>query len=151
MKFTDGYWMTKPEYEVSPALQVYRARKTESSLELLCATRPIRHRGDTLNHTMLTVTFTAPAENIIRVTAEHFRGGRGKSPDLELTETPAVPRISENDNSWCFASGDLCAVIGSGEDNFGISYYGKGKPLTGSREKGLAYVRRKTDGQVYMK
>jgi len=151
MKFTDGYWMTKPEYEVFPAMQVYRIRKTESSLELLCATRPIRHRGDTLNHTMLTVTLTAPGENIIRVTTEHYRGGRGKSPDLELTDSPANVRISENAETVCFASGDLCAVIGSGENNFGIAYYGKGKPLTCSAEKGLAYIRRKTDGKVYMK
>ena len=67
MKFTQGYWMIKQNYIMSYATHAVRVNKTEKAMSVLSACRPIGHRGDILDGGALTVTFTAPRKNIIRV------------------------------------------------------------------------------------
>ena len=55
MKFTNGYWVLKPEYDIHFATQGVRARMDADALEVLGATRPIRGRGDMLDGPVLTV------------------------------------------------------------------------------------------------
>ena len=59
MKFTDGYWQNKPEYDFNFAIQSFSGAITGDALRVVCATVPIRGRGDLLNHATLTVTFTS--------------------------------------------------------------------------------------------
>ena len=41
MKFTNGYWMTKPEYRMDFAAQCVRAEKAAGGLRLLAACRKL--------------------------------------------------------------------------------------------------------------
>lgn len=55
MKFRDGMWLTAEGVRVEYAEEVYNIKKTERGLSLLCPTKKIRSRGDTLNLSTLTI------------------------------------------------------------------------------------------------
>ena len=48
MKFNDGFWLLKNGVKPFYGLQVVRIEKDATGYDLQVATRPIRHRGDTL-------------------------------------------------------------------------------------------------------
>ncbi|GAW26097.1 putative glycoside hydrolase family 31 protein [Rosellinia necatrix] len=55
MKFRDGMWLTAEGMRVEYAEDVYNITETEKGLSLLCPTKKIRSRGDTLNQSTLTI------------------------------------------------------------------------------------------------
>ena len=98
MKFTNGYWLTRPEYDLHFAIESFSARITKDSLTVICPCVPSNGRGDIMNHPALTVTFTAPMPDVIRVRVEHFRGTVKKGPEFIITESPVTPEIEETDD-----------------------------------------------------
>ena len=48
MKFTDGQWMLQPGVAAHYAAEAYAVEAHEDRLVVLATTRPIKHRGDTL-------------------------------------------------------------------------------------------------------
>ena len=120
MRFTDGYWMTKPDIDLLSAVQVYRVDVSEEAVQLLCATKSVSGRGDTLNQAMLTVTVTSPADGVIRVKAEHFRGKRGKKPGPDITPSPARVCARRDGDKVLFSSGPLSCSIDASRRPFSI-------------------------------
>lgn len=55
MKFRDGMWLTAEGVRVEYAEEVYSIKKTGRGLSLLCPTKKIKSRGDTLNLSTLTI------------------------------------------------------------------------------------------------
>lgn len=55
MKFRDGMWLVAEGMKVEYAEEVYRIDETDKGLSLLCPTKKIRGRGDTLNTSTLTI------------------------------------------------------------------------------------------------
>ena len=55
---------------------------------MYAATKPLQGRGDTLNLPLLTVRFSSPMENVIRVQIVHHKGGRPRGPEFELKPQP---------------------------------------------------------------
>jgi hypothetical protein len=51
MRFNDGFWLLKHGVKSYYGLQVTQANEKGGTVELQVATRPIRHRGDTLGGT----------------------------------------------------------------------------------------------------
>lgn len=45
MRFTDGYWLTRPEFEMNYATEWHRTRRTEGCLSVLAPTRRVASRG----------------------------------------------------------------------------------------------------------
>src|ERR1700756_1372949 len=72
MKFTDGQWLLQPGVTAHYAAQAYAVEAYPDRLVVLATTRPIRHRGDTLQGPTLTLTLSSPMPGVIRVKAEHF-------------------------------------------------------------------------------
>lgn len=58
MKFRDGMWMVAEGMRVEYAEEVYDITETDKGLSLLCPSRKIRSRGDTLNTSTLTIVST---------------------------------------------------------------------------------------------
>ena len=50
MKFTNGYWLNRPEYDLHFAIQSFDATITESALRIICPTVPAQGRGGVMNH-----------------------------------------------------------------------------------------------------
>ena len=150
MKFTDGYWLTKPEYELNYAIESYAARRTEESLTIICACVPVSGRGGIMNHPTLTVTFSSPMEDIIRVTVEHFRGTKNREPDLQLNEEKVLPEITEDETGWTFRTGRTCARISKAARGWRVAYFYEDVLLTSSEYHGMAHAHHKESGKDYM-
>jgi len=91
MRFSNGYWMIKQDYVMSYATQCVRANKSDKALQVISACRPVNHRGDVLDGGTLTVTFTAPRKNVIRVKVTHFAGAGSRSPASRPTRKKCCP------------------------------------------------------------
>ena len=150
MKFTNGYWLIRPNFQMQYATQAVRVEKRPDALHVLSACRLIHHRGDTLDGGTLDVTFTAPRENIIRVTVTHFAGKRDNAPHFETYEEPVNAVIEENDETVSFTSGKLTARVQKGE-NWRVDYVAEdGRVLTSSAFRGMGRALDKDTGKTYM-
>ncbi len=150
MKFTNGYWLIRPNFQMQYATQAVRVEKRPDALHVLSACRPIHHRGDTLDGGTLDVTFTAPRENIIRVTVTHFAGKRDNAPHFETYEEPVNAVIEETDETVSFTSGKLTARVQKGE-NWRVDYVAEdGRVLTSSAFRGMGRALDKDTGKTYM-
>lgn len=94
MKFTRGYWLTRPNFNMNYATQCVRSEACGNLLRVLSACNPVRQRGDILNKATLTVSFSAPAADVIRVTVTHFAGRCGHGPHFTIHEQPVTPVIT---------------------------------------------------------
>ena len=149
MKFTNGYWLIRPNFQMQYATQAVRVEKRPDALHVLSACRPIHHRGDTLDGGTLDVTFTAPRENIIRVTVTHFAGKRDNAPHFETCEEPVNAVIEETGETVSFTSGKLTARVQKGE-NWRVDYVADGRVLTSSAFRGMGRALDKDTGKTYM-
>ncbi len=149
MKFTNGYWLIRPNFQMQYATQAVRVEKRPDALHVLSACRPIHHRGDTLDGGTLDVTFTAPRENIIRVTVTHFAGKRDNAPHFETCEEPVNAVIEENGETASFTSGKLTARVQKGE-SWRVDYVADGRVLTSSAFRGMGRALDKDTGKTYM-
>ena len=150
MKFTNGYWLNRPEYDLHFALESYDATVTENALKTIAPSVPSRHRGGVMNHAALTVTFTAPMPDVIRVKLEHWRGTAKKGPYFELNECPVKPVITETDTEYVFQSGRAKAVISKAELGWRVSYLGDDRLLTESEYHAMAHAYCRPTGRDYM-
>ena len=147
MRFTNGYWMTKQEYIMNCATQCVRVTRGADSMQVLAACRPVRGRGDILNSGNLTVTFTAPRKNVIRVQVTHFAGAALKEPRFEINEEPVQPVMAEDGAYASFTSGALTARVHKGEGGWQVDYLADGRVLTSSSGfRGMCHALKKEEG-----
>ena len=147
MKFTNGYWMTRPEYSMDFAAQCVRAERAGKELRLLAACRPINGRGDVLNIAALQVTLSAPRRNIIRVRVTHFAGAADPDPHFETLEEAFEPEIDIREGCALLKSGDLTVRATVGEGQWQLDFLGKnGEKLTGTGYHGMSRALLKEEG-----
>lgn len=132
MKVSDGYWLNKTGYNVNYAVQIYSIDADESSVTVHATHQTIYHRAMTLGGPMLTIRFTSTLENSIKVTIEHFKGGKKKSPCYPLNEdTRFRPVIRRTENGgWELISGKTSVRIAPQGSEWDISYWFGGRLLT---------------------
>ena len=71
MRFTNGFWLTRPGVEAHYAREAYDVEQHGDRLVVTAPTREITTRGDTLNLPVLTVTIAPHLPGVIRVRIEH--------------------------------------------------------------------------------
>ena len=110
MKFTDGYWRKRAGFTVLHPAHLQDTAAGPDTLTAWAATRPITHRGDTLNSALITVDLAAPAPDVIRVTVSHFKGERSKYPNFTISGQPGDVSVGARS----ITSGSLTArVVGA--------------------------------------
>jgi alpha-D-xyloside xylohydrolase len=109
MKFTDGYWQTRPEYAPLYAVEIDDIRVDEARGEMVvyAATGKVAGRGDTLNRPLITVTYRATAPGVIGVEIVHHAGRREHFPSFVLHDAPGGARMSLTDETGVLRAGDL--------------------------------------------
>ncbi|MEU4159190.1 alpha-xylosidase [Actinoplanes sp. NPDC026670] len=136
MKFTDGYWRKRAGFTVLHPAHLQDTATGPDTLTAWAATRPITHRGDTLNSALITVDLAAPAPDVIRVTVSHFKGERSKSPNFAISGEPGDVSV----DTRSITSGALTARVSDG-DNWALDFLdADGRRLTGSGWKGMGVV-----------
>jgi alpha-D-xyloside xylohydrolase len=149
MKFTHGLWGNREHTAIYNSVEVAAVSEPQpGKLKVLCATRHVQNRGNTLNQPTITLNVSAPAPDIISCTATHFRGARSKEPRFELFPGAAQPdyhpEISLNGpaETSIVASHGLHAVLNKSPSAFHLGFHSTetGKSLTGVGYHGIQYI-----------
>ena len=88
MKFTDGYWQLRKGVSAFHPVQVYEVAQEPGAMTVFAPTKKIVTRADTLGQPALTIRFSSPMENVIRVQIFHHTGVRPCKPEFILSEQP---------------------------------------------------------------
>jgi alpha-D-xyloside xylohydrolase len=138
MKFTAGYWNMRPGNTPYFASEARDIQIDENSLTVYAPTRRIQHRGDTLNTATLTVCFSSPMENIIRVQLYHHKGGKPRQPNFTIYEDPPRVNLQEDPQAAVLTSGQLSVRVSKTE--WRIDFLDGDTPITHSGSKGMGLV-----------
>ncbi|WP_435924694.1 alpha-xylosidase [Paenibacillus sp. DYY-L-2] len=139
MKFTDGNWLIRDGYTISPAVQAYDFMVKDHTLIASASTTPLRGRGDMINTTLLTMHFHSPLPGVIGVKLVHFAGTVDHGPHFELAQGGDHAVITENDEYAELKSGDLSVRISKGAQ-WSVDFYRGNQRITGSGFKSMAHV-----------
>jgi len=151
MKFTDGQWLHQPGITAHYPAEAYDIEAVDDRLVIYAPTQPIRHRGDTLQGPLLTITLSSPMAGVMRVRVEHYAGRaiNGDGPVIPLkTEGNASVQITDEEAAATIQSGSLSARV-SKKNGWEIAFSADGKPLTKSSWRGMGYILR-DDGETFV-
>lgn len=134
MKYSDGFWLNQPGYNVSYATQMYEVTASENALHVYATAQWIQNRGMTLGGPVLEITFTSTLPDTIKVSIDHFRGTIKRGPDFELYEDKDFkPVINKLENGgYELISNKTKVVIGGQGGGWSVEYYYEDKLLTKS-------------------
>lgn len=142
MKFSDGFWLNKPGYEVNYATQTYEVKASETSVTVRATNQWIANRGMTLGGPVLEITFSSTLENSIKVTIRHFKGSDRENSYFELNENPNFkPVITQENGAYTLTSGKTSVKISSEGGAWGAEYYYDGKLLTKNGWRTTSYIK----------
>ncbi|KAB8145513.1 alpha-xylosidase, partial [Chloroflexia bacterium SDU3-3] len=110
MKFTDGNWLMRDGVQVFYPAQAYDIDVAEKGFTAY-ATRRINHRGDTLAGPLLTVEFSSPLPNVIKVRMTHFAGVRQKAPEFAINDLRPDVAITNDEHAVSLTSGELTVRV----------------------------------------
>jgi alpha-D-xyloside xylohydrolase len=140
MKFTDGYWLIKEGIRAHFAACPAEIEHRENELIVYAPEKPIRHRGDTLNMQLLTVRYSSPMKNIIRVRVSHFEGAVDNRPHFPLEiDSSFKPSIRILEKEAVLESGEISVSIERG-DRWNNSFLAEDKVLTKNLTRSTGYM-----------
>jgi len=151
MKFTDGYWMTRPGYRILTPHEVHAADVRPDSVTVYAAFRRLENRGNTLNEPLMTMEFSSPLPDVIRVRLYRHKGKKRGAPDSFplLAHGPAPVRTSDSAEAVSLTSGGTTVTI-SKTFPMSIRYTYKGRKLTGSGFRSTAFIQSE-DGNPHIR
>jgi len=140
MKFTDGYWQIRTGMIPHYAAQVREVEIESNAMTLYAPTKKLHGRGDTINLPMLTLRFSSPMENVVRVQIIHHKAGRPHPPEFSLYPQP-VPqvRIVSDEQSVALTSDQLSVRVQKG-DHWLVEFIGEDQVLTSSGWRAVGFV-----------
>jgi len=140
MKFTNGFWVTKDAISANYAVQVYEAEEKDGSLIVYAPCRPVKTRGDTLGMPLLTIKYSSPCDNVLRVTMSHFEGALKKGPFFDVkTGKNSSSKITINDKTASLKTGSLEVRVNR-DGPWKVEYSGDNTLLTKSESKSAGYM-----------
>ncbi|MFZ8765372.1 alpha-xylosidase [Enterococcus diestrammenae] len=139
MKYSDGGWLIRPEYEVKYAVHVYDVKAEEDKLIFYLPYSYVSHKGATLDGGLLTMEVFTPRENIVGIKLYNYKGTQEKAPNFKLYTTEITPKISDNQEEYRFSSGNLEVVISKGKE-LNCKFYYQGNLITQNFPKSKALV-----------
>jgi alpha-D-xyloside xylohydrolase len=140
MKFTDGYWLMRKDMTPHFPVQVYEVEIDRDAMTIFAPTAKIATRGDTLGPPVLTIRFSSPMENVIRVQMLHHKGVLPRKPEFILTEQPrSQPVILDGEHCATLTSGALSVHVRKG-DEWLVEYKAGERVITSSNSRGMGFV-----------
>ena len=140
MKFTDGYWQIRDGIKTHFPAQAYEVTFEPGAMTVFAPTTKIASRGDTLSQPALTIRFSAPMENVVRVKIFHHKGGQPRKPEFILSEQPHMePVVSEDEQCATLTSGQLSVRVNKG-DPWLVEYKAGERLVTSSTSHGMGFV-----------
>ena len=152
MKFTNGYWLVRSNYNPIYAVEYFDSKTEGNTLTVFAATQPVAQRGMTLNSPLLTITLTSPMPDVIKVSIEHFRGAKKLLPDfVKYEEAGDFVQVTEDDEKIVYKNGKTEAVISKAKPyGWSLTFCENGEMITGSSFRNMACMVDKDTGKSYM-
>jgi alpha-D-xyloside xylohydrolase len=139
MKFTDGQWLIRSGVTAHYAAEAHDLSVQDNTLVVHAPTRPIRHRGDTLQGPLLTISIDSPMDGVVRVKIQHFIGGATKGPVIPLTTEGNIPvQIENGADGATLRSGDLTVRVA--KPGWEMTFEAGGRVLTRSGLRAVGYM-----------
>ncbi|MBE7468052.1 MAG: alpha-xylosidase [Anaerolineae bacterium] len=139
MKFTDGYWHMRAGVTPHFPVHVHEVEVAPDALTVYGPTRRLTSRGATLNLPLLTVRFSSPMPNVIRVQLVHHKGRRPRRPEFELYPQPAPVEITDTPQAATLTSGRLTVRVEK-EGDWRIDFMDGQRLITSSGWRGMGYI-----------
>ena len=140
MKFTDGYWQMRPGITPHYAAQVHEVTVEDDALTVYAPIGKLQERGHTVNQPLLTIRFSSPMENVIRVQLMHHKGTNRRKPEFTIySGPPPQVSISDDEHASTLTSGGLSVRINKTEDWL-VEYIGENKVITSSSWRSIGFV-----------
>jgi alpha-D-xyloside xylohydrolase len=139
MKFTNGYWLLRDGVRAAFPAEAYDVEASAESLTVYAPAKRVVHRGDTLNSTLLTVTFSSPMPDVVRVRLEHWRGEQPRPPQFAIQTQPTDPTIEMTEQAALFTSGRLAVRVARG-GAWRVEFLGDGMPITASGSRAMGSI-----------
>ena len=145
MKFTDGQWLLRPGVTAHYAAEAHTIFVDGDQLVVSAPTRPIRHRGDTLQGPLLTIALSSPLADVVGVKIEHFTGAAERGPEIPLVPA-ARPPVTIADGSDCatLTTGDLTVRVK--KPGWEVTFEADGRVLTRSGGRAMGCVQTLHEG-----
>jgi alpha-D-xyloside xylohydrolase len=140
MKFTDGYWHMRPGITPHFPIQVHDVEIEPDALTVYGATKRLNTRGDTLNLPLLTVRFSSPMPNVIRVKITHHKGPRQKHPAFELQAQPAPAVVIHDDAQAATLTSGRLSVRVEKDGDWRIEFKDGERVITSSGWRGMGII-----------
>ena len=140
MKFTDGYWHMRADVTAHFPVHVHEVEVEPDALTVYGPTKRLTQRGDTLNLPLLTVRFSSPMPNVIRVQMVHHKGRQPRRPAFELyaRQTPDVA-IRDGAQAATLTSGRLTVRVEKTGD-WRVEFKDGDQVITGSGWRGMGII-----------
>ncbi|RRK10192.1 alpha-xylosidase [Lactiplantibacillus garii] len=138
MKFTNGYWMNREEYDVESPMETYDAQREGKTLKTFAPFKRVLTRGDQLNLGATTMTFTSPVENVIGVKLEHFDSA-DHGPKFKINDLDPDVDIHIDDQTASLTSGQLKVSLPLKTD-FDLKFTANGNLITESAQKAQGVI-----------
>jgi alpha-D-xyloside xylohydrolase len=140
MKFSDGYWQMRPGMSPHYAAQVHEVAIEAGALTVFAPVGKLEERGHTVNQPLLTVRYSSPMENVIRVQVIHHKGILLRRPEFPIHQSDDFKvTVLEDDSAASLVSGDVCVRVHKGEDWL-VEFLGNDQLLTASGWRALGFV-----------
>lgn len=149
MKFTNGYWLDKKEYQINHPEEAFTAEQEDKELNVFAPYKRINGRGDELNIGMTTIKLSSPAEDVIGVKLTHFDQNQ-KEPSFELTDQHPDVDIHVDDQAASLQSGRLQVNVPLRQE-FAMTFNADGKEITASRHRAQGEITNRDNGKHYMR
>lgn len=150
MKFTDGYWQLSENLVSMHPSQArdLRADAESGTLTAWAPDRPIRRRGDTLNRSLMQITYSSPAPDVVKVSIRHHTGGAPGRPGFTITGEPSEIEVGVDETGGHLRSGRIEVHVAS--DPWHVTFSAEGRVLTSSGEKGVGFILDTHTGERYV-
>ncbi|GEO46634.1 alpha-xylosidase [Companilactobacillus kimchii] len=149
MKFTNGYWMNREEYQIDSPMEAYDAQKDGNSLKVFAPFKRVLSRGDQLNLGATTITLTSPIENVIGVKLEHF-DSEDHGPSFKINNLNPKVDIQVKDKLASLESGDLKVSLPLNDD-FLMKFTANNRLVTESVQKAQGVIYNRDKKLSYMR
>ncbi|MCR5718030.1 MAG: alpha-xylosidase [Oscillospiraceae bacterium] len=140
MRFSDGLWLTKNGYQVHYASQAYEILPHDNSLTVLATSSAIYNRAMTLGGVTLEITYTATADDTIKVRIVHHKGTLHTMPQFVLHEPDGyAAEITDTGEYIELHAGKTSVRIYRGVQ-WRVEFLRNGRKLTGACTRSTSYI-----------
>lgn len=148
MKFTNGYWMIREGYKIINPKMAYDFDIKEKKVTVYAPCVYVANKGCTLDGGLLTVEFSSPISDVMRVRVYHHKGALDKGPHFEINDEKLNIESNMEDEKLSFSSGNLKVEVN--KKDWGVKFFNGNKFITSSISNGMGYIT-KDNKQSFMK